>query len=106
MGFKEQLAEDMGVFFNHDEFAGTHLINGVEVSAIIDNDTLADLYVSKGTETDSLFTDSILIFVQGSELGFEPVPGQYIDFDGNTYIITDVKLDSGLYAIVMGVNGH
>lgn len=106
MGFREQLDEDMGVFFNHDEFAAPHKLNGVEVSAIIDNEGLAELYIHRDVETESLFTASILVFVQESELDFEPVPKQYIDFDGQGYTITDVKLDGGIYALVLGVNGH
>ena len=106
MEFKEQLMEDMGVFFNLEEFAECHMINGNETLVIMDNKTLADLYIHKGTEATSLFTDFILIFVQESKLDFEPVPGQYMDFDGGMYIISDVKLDGGVYAIILGVNGH
>lgn len=106
MGFREQLVEDMGVFFNCDEFSSPHTINGAKVPVVIDNEELAALFIRKDAETKSLFTDSVLIFVQASTLGFEPVPDQYIDFDGQTYIITDVKVDGGLYAIVLGVNGH
>ena len=106
MGFKEQTAEDMAVFFHCDEFADLHTINGREVAVVMDNDTLEELYISKETETDQLFTDSLLFYVPESELDFEPVPGQYIDFDGRGYLVTDVKYSGGLYIIVMGVNGH
>ena len=50
MEFKEQLMEDMGVFFNLEEFAECHMINGNETLVIMDNETLADLYIHKGTE--------------------------------------------------------
>lgn len=106
MGFRELLEEDMAVFFNTEEFAERHLINGAEVTLIIDNDALAELYIRKDTDSESLFTDSVLLFVEQSELDFEPVPDQYLDFDGKTYIVTDVKLAGGLYSIVLGVNGH
>jgi len=106
MGFKEQLAEDMRVFFNPDEFAELHMINGAETLVIVDDEELAELYLRRETETDSLFTDSMLIFVQKSELNFEPVPKQYMDFDGEIYKITDVKFTDGMYAIVLGVNAH
>lgn len=106
MGFREQLEEDMGVFFNLEEFADIHTVNGAEVSAVIDNEALAGLYISRDTRTESLFTDSIMVYIQESSLDFEPVPEQCIDFDGHIYIISDVKLDGGIYAIVMEVNGH
>lgn len=106
MEFREQLAQDMGIFFNPEEFADLHTINGVEVAAVIDNDALADLYISKDTNTDNLFADSMLVYIPEAALEFEPVPGQHVDFDGHMYIISDVKLDGGIYAVVLGVNGH
>ena len=106
MGFREQLEEDMAVFFNPEEFAERHLINGAEVALVIDNDRLAELYIRKDTQSESLFTDSVLIYVRQSALDFEPVPDQCLDFDGKTYIVTDVKLAGGVYAVVMGVKGH
>lgn len=106
MELKEQLAEDMSVFFNPEEFAELHRINGAETLVIVDNEELAELYIHREVETASLFTNSVLIFVQKSELNFEPVPKQYMDFDGEMYMITDVKLTDGMYAIVLGVNAH
>lgn len=106
MGFKEQLLEDLdSVFFNPNEFAETHMINGSEASVIVDNDKLAELFISKDTHTDQLFTDSIMFSVRKKELDFEPVPGQYIKYDGEGYIITDVKTDDASYIIVLGANG-
>jgi hypothetical protein len=105
MGFKEQLLEDLdNVFFNTEEFAESHTINGTDINIVVDNDTLADLYISKNANTDELFTDKILFYVRKKDLSFEPVPGQYIDFDGSGYLITDVKTDDASYTIVLGAN--
>lgn len=105
MGFREQLSEDLdSVFFNAEEFAESHMINGVSVNIVVDNDRLAELYLSKDTHTDELFTDSILFYIRKKELDFEPVPGQYIEYDGRGFLISDVKTDDESYTIVMGAN--
>ena len=112
MNFKEQLLEDLDtVFFNPDEFAEKHTINGVEVDIVVDNDKLAELYISRNFNSDyrnclkQLFTDSIMFYVRKCDLDFEPVPEQYIEYDGRGYLITDVKTDDESYTIVLGVNG-
>lgn len=106
MNFKEQLLEDLNtVFFNPDEFAEKHTINGVEVDIVVDNDKLAELFISRQINTEQLFTDSIMFYVRKCDLDFEPVPEQYIEYDGRGYLITDVKTDDESYTIVLGVNG-
>lgn len=105
MGFKEQLLDDLdSVFFNREEFAETHTINGAEVDIVVDSDKLAELYISKETDTEELFTDSIMFYVRKKDLDFEPVPGQYLEYDGRDMLISDVKADSESYTIVMGAN--
>ncbi len=105
MGFKEQLIGDLdSVFFNTEEFAETHTINGKSVGIVIDNDELAKLYLSKDTHTESLFMDSILFYVRKKDLDFEPVPGQYLNYDDRVFLISDVKTDDESYTVVMGAN--
>lgn len=106
MNFKEQILEDLNtVFFNPDEFAEKHTINGAEVDIVVDNDKLAELFISRQINTEQLFTDSIMFYVRKRDLDFEPVPEQYIEYDGHGYLITDVKTDDESYTIVLGVNG-
>ncbi len=105
MGFKEQLTEDLdSVFFNAEEFAESHVINGSKVNIVVDNDKLAELYLAKGTHTEQLFTDSILFYVRKKDLDFEPVPGQYLEYDDRVFLISDVKTDNESYTVVMGAN--
>lgn len=106
MEFKEQVAADLdAVFFNSEEFAESHTINGVEVEIIVDNDKLVELYISKDTHTEELFTDSILFYIRKKDLDFEPVPNQYLEYDGRDYVISNVNDEGECYAIIMGVKG-
>ncbi len=105
MGFKDQLFDDLdAVFFNPEEFAESHTINGVEVVLVVDNDKLAEMYINKEAHTEELFKDSIMFYVRKKDLGFEPVPGQYLQFDGKEMLISDVKTDNETYTIVLGAN--
>lgn len=106
MGFKEQYLDDLdSVFFNSEEFAEPHMINGVEVDIVVDNDKLAELYIAKETHTEELFKDAILFYVRRKHLDFEPVPGQYLEYDGQGMLISDVKTDDPeSYTIVLGAN--
>ena len=63
--FKEQLEKDFdGTFFNLDEFAELHTIDGNEIPVVVDNETLIQLNMGKTVNSDGIFTDSIIIFVQ------------------------------------------
>lgn len=107
MGFKEQFLEDLDeVFFNSEEFAELHMINGQETLIVIDNDALAELYISRDTHTDQIFTDSIMFCVRKKDLDFEPVVDQYLEYDGDSYLITNVKISTGTYTVVLGGNRH
>ena len=103
--FKEQLEKDFDdTFFNLDEFAELHTIDGNEIPVVVDNEALLSLNMWKTVETDGIFTDSIIIFVQRKYLDYEPVIGQVIEFDGVTYPIDNVLSDTGGYTIILRGN--
>ncbi|NBH12752.1 hypothetical protein D3Z36_00775 [Lachnospiraceae bacterium] len=103
--FKEQLEKDFDdTFFNLDEFAELHTIDGNEIPVVVDNEALIGLNMGKSVETDGIFTDSIIIFVQRKYLDYEPVIGQVIDFDGVTYPIDNVLSDTGGYTMILRGN--
>lgn len=108
MGFKEQVQEDLDtVFFCGEEFAESHQVNGREILIIVDNEQLAEFYSRKSSAvTEQIFTESILFYVRKNDLDFEPVPHQYLEYDGSGYLITDVKEDESMYAIVLEANDH
>lgn len=103
--FKEQLEKDFdGTFFNLDEFAELHTIDGKEIPVVVDNETLIQLNMGKTVNSDGIFTDSIIIFVQKKYLDYEPVIGQVMDFDGVTYPVDNVLSDAGGYTVVLRGN--
>lgn len=109
MDFKEQLQTDLDiVFFNSNEFAEMHCIHGKEVLIIVDNDRLEELERNRrmgGYEhEEQLFTDAIMFYVRKADLDFEPVPEQYLEYDGRSYLVKSVKKDDESYAVIMEAN--
>lgn len=103
--FKEQLEKDMDdIFFNLDEFAEYHNIDGNKIPVVVDNDRIIELSLGKTVETRGIFTDDILFFVLKKYLDYEPCAGQHMEFDGVTYPISDVKEDFGGYTIILSGN--
>lgn len=101
MGLKEVMAADLNVFFNPDEFAEPHAIDGTQRLVIIDNDRLR--YRSK-VEYDGVLTGDILFYIQ--EAGFNPLPrpGDRMKFDGMPCTVFDVRPDEGMLEIILQKN--
>lgn len=103
--FKEQLEKDFETtFFNTDEFAEIHELQGNEVPVVVDNDIIITLSLGKNADADGIFTDDKMIFVQKKYLEFEPVAGQHLSFDGEIYQIKTVNEDMGGYTIILSGN--
>ena len=104
-GMKEQFEKDFdSTFFNPEEFAELRTIDGKEVYIVVDNDTLLSLNLGKQADSDGIFTDSKMFFVQKKDLDFEPVVGQIIKFDGEMYPISNILEDFGGYTIILEGN--
>ena len=57
--FKEQLEKDFhDAFFNLNEFAELHNIDGKNVPVVVDNDTLLALNLGKNADSDGIFEDA------------------------------------------------
>ncbi len=90
-------------FFNTDEFAEIHELQGNEVPVVVDNDIIITP-LGKHADADGIFTDDKMIFVQKKYLEFEPVAGQHLSFDGEIYPIKTVNEDMGGYTIILSGN--
>jgi len=103
--FKEQLEKDFhDTFFNLEEFAELHRVEGKEIPVVVDNETLLQLNLGKTAYSDGIFTDNIMFFVQREYLDYEPVIGQVMEFDGVTYPVDNVLSDTGGYTIILRGN--
>nr|WP_302599776.1 phage head closure protein [uncultured Cellulosilyticum sp.] len=93
MPFKEQLEKDMKAFFNADEFAETHSINGEPIACVLmlsNKDTDATIQSKKGT-----ITSYSSISVQTSYINM-PVPGDYLEVDSELFTVVEAADVEGM----------
>jgi hypothetical protein len=93
----------MDTFINSDEFATDHMVNGVKMSIIIDNDLIKERQ-AKLKDPEGIYIGDILFHVAKSVFGDKPVPGQIINLDGDPYRVADAQEDEGLYTITLAAN--
>ena len=70
----------------------------------MDEEAFLELYLGKSADTDGLFEDRKMIFVQKKDMGCPPAIGQLINFDGEIYPVGNVLEDCGGYAIILKGN--
>jgi hypothetical protein len=94
MNFKDQLEADIrDVFLDEDEFAQNHEIDGQEVLCIIDDE-------SKPNANDGVYVIRRHLFVEQSELGYRPMPGQKMSIDDNYFYVVDC-IGDGLIEVIL-----
>jgi hypothetical protein len=95
---KDYISSDLNVFFDLDEFAEEHNIDGKTMAVIIDNDMLQR---RKMSQADGTYTGELLFYVRKNELGSKPAIGQHITFDDMPYRVSDCQDDGNLYIITL-----
>lgn len=96
--FKDYISSDLDMFFNLDEFAEEHNIDGKTMAVIIDNDMLQR---RKMSQADGTYTGELLFYVRKTEFGSRPALGQHVMFDDMPYRVVDCQEDSDLYIITL-----
>lgn len=106
MSFKDEIAKDLDIFLNDEEFSGIHEINGHCCSCSVqDVEIQEDLTVDAyGHDYPLLFGDHKAVFVAKDDLPFVPVYGQRITLDGQEYDVTSCKDELGVLNIQMVAN--
>lgn len=103
--FKEQMEKDFdNTFFNLNEFAELHELDGKNIPVVVDNETLLQLNLGKTADSDGIFQDNKMFFVQKKYLEEEPVIGQIMEFDGESYQVGNVMEDFSGYTIILRGN--
>ena len=102
MGFKEQIQKDLdAVFFNLDEFAELHRVEGKQIAVVVDNDQLNKL--KKGQILGLIEADMLLM---GREVDFpaDLDPGRLLNVDGRELIVVNSGKDMGLAEVALSQN--
>lgn len=99
-GFKDHLQSDMSVFYNTDELAEEHTING-RILAIV---PLDGEELKKHIKYLGLSSDTVAYSVQATVYGKPPKISEYQDYDGRDMLVSDVKIDAGEYLVTLSGN--
>lgn len=103
--FKDFANEDISeVFFNFDEFAETHNIDGVDMVAIIDSDVLKIRSNYKQDQYDGVYKGELAVFVRETDINERPVFGQRLRLNGKLYLVVECTEDMGVLEIVLEAN--
>lgn len=98
LNFKEQLQKDINAFFNVNEFADSHNINGEIIDCIIDNERLIE---RSKKEYDGISVGEILLFAKVADINRELEQGMPIIFDRKQMYIFNIRKDMGIYEIIL-----
>lgn len=104
MNFKDQIAKDLVVFFNIDEFADMHNINGQQVICVVDTDANKTRSGQQSEQYDGIFLSTIKVFIKVSDLQKKPVYGKVFRLDEKPYIVIECAENIGMYEITLGLN--
>lgn len=101
MGFKDAITQDIRVFINLDEFAENHVIDGVLLPVIIDNEKLQE---RSKKEYDGISVGEILFYINTTSLNKKPKIGSPMIFDDKLMYVFDCREDMGMYEIILQQN--
>lgn len=100
---KDYMASDLAAFFNQDEFAELHDIDGRQITAVVDRDVVRD-YSRLLERRDGVYVGEIAVFVRSTDLPDRPVKGQHLRLDGELYLVTECAESAGVLEITLEAN--
>lgn len=101
--FKDVIQRDIDeVFF--EEFSDTHTIDGVEMTAMIDDMEHIEREKKMKSNMDGIHARQILLYVKASEFGPLPAQGRILNLDKRKYTVIDAVDEGGVYTITLEAN--
>lgn len=103
--FKELVQKDVGdVFLRLDEFGDTRIIDGKEMTVLVDDNEIIEREKKMKSNMDGVYVRQKLIYVKADEFGSLPAIGRAIMFDGKRYLVLEAVDEQGVYSITMEAN--
>ena len=105
--FKEDLTEDLrDVFFDVDEFAEEHDLNGTVCLCVLEKPRTEEKYIRGATYDayEGIHGASVTVHVESRLLPEIPVEGMRFDLDGEVMFVDSCTHEAGLLSIVL--KGH
>lgn len=102
--FKDLIQGDNKIFINPKEFGDQHLIDGIEMNVIIDNNEMLERETRYKIHDYGLFTKQLLIYVLAEQFGPLPAVGRILKVGKQLYKIIDAINEDGIYSITLEAN--
>lgn len=104
MSFKDDLAEDIrDTFLTEDEFAETHCIDGVEMTAAVVKKGYGRRRHYVRSQEDGIYDKQVVVFVAESVFGDLPAVRRPVMLDGRHYLVKAAADECGMYRITLEV---
>lgn len=112
MNFKEAYQDDLAnVFFDEEEFASKHNIDGVEYTIILtemENEGARKYYTrSRSTfnqKETAINLVKYIVYIRECDVKRKFTTNALINLDGKKCFIQDVRLQEGIYILTLGVH--
>lgn len=104
-GFKELIFNDISnVFLNPLEFGEKHLVDGKEMTVVIDDTEVMERSKRQKDEgrIDGVYKRQLLIYVSRREFGKLPAVGRTITLDSGKFRVMDANDEAGVLSITLG----
>lgn len=108
MNLREVIRDDLAdVFFDMEEFAELHTVNGKEMSVIFDENELLERKKEgrAGSHFDGAYLATAMLYVKAGEYGPRPKVGSVLVIDEKkVYRVTEAVDECGVYSIALEAN--
>ena len=93
--------DNQNVFFELEDFAEVHRVEGREISIVIDNDHLEKLQAGQNL---GIAESDMLIFARSEDLPPRRAPGSLINIDGREYLVDNWSDNKGVSQLTLRQN--
>lgn len=105
MSFKAQAAAELAqVFFNAEEFAEAHDLNGTVCPAVLEGLTTEQRSARAAENFEGMCKSARVVHVRAADLPETPLHGEIFRVDGKIYLIDTVDSDMGMLTIELAAN--
>ena len=102
--FKEQVADDIDVFLNMDEFAEEHDLNGTVTVAIVQSPTAKERFsgIARSYDVyDGITGTDVVVYCKANALSEIPTEGQRFTLDSEIYLVSQCVDEMGVLSITL-----
>ena len=106
MSLKDQIADDIAMFFDLEEMGSEHVLEGRTITLVVDADQAQK---NSMKASGGIYDGDLLVFARKADLsGMRVEPNALLRLDGRTYCITSALEEDGIMQLTLagGIGGN